>query len=438
MADDAATGDGPGKGYVPSWGIVGAALYLVLLSAALVSMLLWVWPSCEAPADAARYNTALMVTSISPSIGKVNDAVKIDGTGFVDGAKVNFDDTPAVDVKFVSPTTLTARSPAHKAGRVDIVVSNPDSKAHTLAGGFIYVEPQAQLPKPTISALAPGSGPLTGGQLVTITGAGFSSVTKVTFGGLPAASARFVSDSTLTVTTPAHAEGKVDVVVGDTSTAALSGGYTYTCWGAVPYRLFFMVILSGAMGGTLHALRSLFWYVGHRDLRWSWLLMYLLLPISGASIAIIFFLVAYAGLYTVQGTGSFILVGLGALVGMFSAQAAEKLRKIAEGLLTSAPQGANTVAPRPPGQSAQPAAITVTSVAPPSGSIAGGTQVTINGTGFSGVTAVTFDGLPATTVLAATDTAMTATTPAHAAAVVDVVVGGGPTAGTLPHGYTYV
>ena len=81
--------------------------------------------------------------------------------------------------------------------------------------------------------------------------------------------------------------------------------------------------------------------------------MYCLLPVSGAVIAVIFFLLAYSGLYTVQGTGSFILVGLAAMVGMFSPQATEKLKMIAEGLLTHAPQGANTVAPQPTGEARQ-------------------------------------------------------------------------------------
>ena len=213
----------------------------------------------------------------------------------------------------------------------------------------------------------------------------------MTFGGLPGTAVQVLNDTTLTASTPAHSESKVDVAVGDASSALLSGGYTYTCWGAMPYRLFTMVILAGALGGALHGLRSLFWYVGNRDLRRSWILMYFLLPLSGASIAVIFFLVASAGLYTVPGTASLVLIGLAALVGMFSAEAAEKLKKIAQGLLTSAPQGANTVVPKPGGTLSQVSALSVTSITPTSGPTNGGTSVTIAGTGFADGVIVSLD-----------------------------------------------
>jgi hypothetical protein len=39
-------------------------------------------------------------------------------------------------------------------------------------------------------------------------------------------------------------------------------------------RLFVIVLLAGALGGMVHTLRSLYWYVGNRNLRYSWLLMY--------------------------------------------------------------------------------------------------------------------------------------------------------------------
>src|SRR5690348_9845893 len=56
-------------------------------------------------------------------------------------------------------------------------------------------------------------------------------------------------------------------------------------------RLFGVVILLGALGGVLHALRSLYWYVGNRTLRMSWLLMYFMLPLIGACLAVVFYVV---------------------------------------------------------------------------------------------------------------------------------------------------
>ncbi|MEV8333311.1 IPT/TIG domain-containing protein [Streptomyces niveus] len=72
----------------------------------------------------------------------------------------------------------------------------------------------------------------------------------------------------------------------------------------------------------------------------------------------------------------------------------------------------------------------VTSVAPSSGPTAGGTSVTLTGTGFTGATAVTFAGLPATSFTVNSATQITAVTPAGSdgAAVVTVTTPGGTSA----------
>jgi hypothetical protein len=65
---------------------------------------------------------------------------------------------------------------------------------------------------------------------------------------------------------------------------------------------------------------------------------------------------------------------------------------------------------------------TVASVTPATGLAAGGTAVTISGTGFTGATAVTFGGTAATAVVVVNANTITATAPAHAAGTVDVQV----------------
>ncbi len=64
----------------------------------------------------------------------------------------------------------------------------------------------------------------------------------------------------------------------------------------------------------------------------------------------------------------------------------------------------------------------VTAISPASGPSAGGTAVTITGTGFTGATAVLFGGANATSFTVNSDTSITATSPAGAAGEVDVVV----------------
>jgi hypothetical protein len=65
---------------------------------------------------------------------------------------------------------------------------------------------------------------------------------------------------------------------------------------------------------------------------------------------------------------------------------------------------------------------TVTSVSPATGPIAGGTSVTITGTGFSGTTAVTVGGASASAVTVSSDTSMTATVPAGVVGPASVLV----------------
>ena len=80
---------------------------------------------------------------------------------------------------------------------------------------------------------------------------------------------------------------------------------------------------------------------------------------------------------------------------------------------------------------------TITSLAPISGTTAGGTKVTITGTNLTGTSGVTFDGTAATLVTVVSATSVTCVTPAHAVGAVNVVLTatGGPVTST--NGYTY-
>jgi IPT/TIG domain len=66
---------------------------------------------------------------------------------------------------------------------------------------------------PTISSVSPTSGTHNGGTTVTITGAHFTKVTSVKFGTTSAATFTVISSTKITVKTPAHAAGTVDIRV---------------------------------------------------------------------------------------------------------------------------------------------------------------------------------------------------------------------------------
>ena len=108
-------------------------------------------------------------------------------------------------------------------------------------------------------------------------------------------------------------------------------------------RLILIVILSGFLGALVYSLRSFFWYTGNRELKWSWLLMYLLVPIVGAMLAVIFYMLLRGGLFspttTVADTSPFGFAAIAALVGMFTNQASEKLRTVFETLMTKPATG---------------------------------------------------------------------------------------------------
>jgi hypothetical protein len=81
---------------------------------------------------------------------------------------------------------------------------------------------------------------------------------------------------------------------------------------------------------------------------------------------------------------------------------------------------------------------TVTSITPTTGSQAGGTSVTITGTGFLAGATVKFGGTSATNVSVVNATSITATTPANAAGKVDVVVTNTDSqSATLAQSFTY-
>lgn len=202
-------------------------------------------------------------------------------------------------------------------------------------------------------------------------------------------------------------------------------------------RLFLIVMFAGALGGLVHAVRSFYWYAGCRKLVLSWTGFYITLPILGASMATIFYLVVRGGFFSPQSeisdTSPFGFAAMAVLIGMFTEQAAVKLKDILETFLSQAPKGTDHA-----GEEA--AALTVNGVAPAQGPLAGGTAVTVQGKGFAQGAAVTFGGQPATDVSVAADGAsLTATTPAGTSATPVTVEVTNPDGrkGSLVTGFTY-
>lgn len=117
------------------------------------------------------YTAPPTISGVSPATGSKagGDSVTITGTNFYGTPSVTFGGTTATNVTLVNSTTLTAITPTHAIGQVNVVVTNPDSQNTTLTNGFTYTESS-----PTISNISPVNGPVAGGTNVTITGTNFT------------------------------------------------------------------------------------------------------------------------------------------------------------------------------------------------------------------------------------------------------------------------
>src|SRR5262249_25631614 len=151
-------------------------------------------------------------------------AVTLTGQNFAPGATVTFGGAAATAVVVASATQITATTPAHAQGSVNVVVTKPDGQSATLANAFAF-----RAPAPTSTGGTTVSGPISGGTPVALTGQNFVSGATVTFGGVAATSVVMVSATRITATTPPHRQGGVNIVVrnSDGQSGTLASGFTY-------------------------------------------------------------------------------------------------------------------------------------------------------------------------------------------------------------------
>jgi len=102
------------------------------------------------------------------------------------------------------------------------------------------------------------------------------------------------------------------------------------------YRLMVLVILSGALGSYMYALRSFVSFIGTRRLQASWILWYLIRPFSGATLALLLYLAIRGGFFPTDANASDIntlgIVSVAFLAGLFSNQVTDKLGELSTSL----------------------------------------------------------------------------------------------------------
>lgn len=209
-------------------------------AAAVIAALLPIGLLATSPALAtqssswAKLRQAQLASLSAPEVGNVapdagspsgGTLVGIGGKHFTGASEVRFGTTPATSFTVKSDIKIEAIAPPGSEGRVDVTVTTPEgTSAVGRADHFTYVPPG-----PYVTEVTPEEGTIEGGRPVKILGAELAGATEVTFGGTPAAF-EVVSAEGIEATTPPGVAPVVDVRVqtpAGTSPANPGDKYTY-------------------------------------------------------------------------------------------------------------------------------------------------------------------------------------------------------------------
>ncbi len=319
------------------------------------------------------YATPPTVTKVEPAEGTTlgGASVTIKGTGFVKTPTVTIGKA-ATSVVWVSETELTAKTAAGTAGKVEVVVTNPNGVASTGGSEYTYVTP------PSVTSITPTQGTTLGGTVVKIKGTGFTEEAKVKIGS-EATGVTFVSATELTAKTAVGAAGKDEVVVVDEKGTSSSGpDFTYV---APPVVSKVEPDEGSTVGGTSVKIKGTGFLKGST------------VKIGAAATSVVW--VSETELTAKTAAGA----------------AGEDEVVVTDEIATSASSGVMFTYVTPP---------TVTKVEPAVGSTLGGTSVTIKGTGFAEGTKVTI-GKAVASLKIESETEIVAKTAAGAAGKDEVV-----------------
>lgn len=166
--------------------------------------------------DGYKYVPAQPVVSdIIPKVGPEagGTSVVLHGASFMAGAEVWFGPNKATGVEVWSVTSLKAVTPLGAAGAVDVKVVNPGGAQAIVTGGFTYQAGGGAVDPPTVTALFPAQGPTAGGTPVEIQGTGFQPGLTVLLAGKVVGQVAVVDATKINIITPSAAPGKVALTI---------------------------------------------------------------------------------------------------------------------------------------------------------------------------------------------------------------------------------
>ncbi|MFO0748789.1 MAG: IPT/TIG domain-containing protein [Myxococcota bacterium] len=204
------------------------------------------------PVDLAE----LKLATVYPIQGKVTggELVLITGTGFDPAMSVRFGDVSSPLVQVLSPSSATALVPPHVDGLVDVELVNPDTTVATLPAGFRYVADETVdlTQGPALGGVLPAKGPSTGGTIVRVIGANFAPGAALYVGATRVTTMEVLSPSLIGAQVPAGAVGTtaVKVVNPDGKDSSLAGGWTYMAPGTAPTLTDVWPAMGPSTGGT--------------------------------------------------------------------------------------------------------------------------------------------------------------------------------------------
>ena len=384
------------------------------------------------------------VSSVSGTSGTAagGTSITITGTNFLAGPTVTVGGAACTSVTRVSSTSITCTTPAGSAGAQDVVVTNTDTQSATLSGGFTYI---ATPSTPATPDLDSGSD------------SGSSSSDNVTSDSTPTISIGSVSNGN-TVTVTATKAGLTSVTCTFTATAQSScdlGTLADGVWSITSKQTNSGIdsAASSALSLTIDTTRptvSSFSSTTANGTYGVGTAINITATMSeavadGASITVTLdtgdtVVLTKATSTTLTGTYT---VGVGDTssdLNVSSYVLTSAPADTAGNVMTSTtvPSGANNIA------GAQAIAVSTTppvvsAVSSSSGSVSGGTAITITGTGFASGATVTIGGSSCTSVVVVSSTSITCTTPAGTTGAKNVVVTNSDTqASTLTGGFTYL
>lgn len=179
------------------------------------------------------FQSPVSVTSINPNTGPAGGgtSVTLTGNNFQPGAAVTFGGLPGTSVVVANASSLSALTPSHSAGLVDVNVANTDGQSAGLVAAFNFADTGKSFDtNPQFASISPVFGPPQGFTQTTITGGNYQSGITVKFGGTQSSGVTLISGSQIQTPSPAHTSGVVDLLLtnpdGASSTALLA--YTYS------------------------------------------------------------------------------------------------------------------------------------------------------------------------------------------------------------------